>query len=38
MSTVLYLVALIIIFEIGYVLDKKNRAYVAKLMRQRGLK
>jgi len=38
MNTVLCLLALFIAFEILYVLDKKNRAYVAKLMRQRGLK
>lgn len=38
MDTVLYLIVLFAALEIGYFLDKKNRAYVAKLMRQRGLK
>lgn len=38
MNTILYLIVLVSVFEIGYLLDKKNRAYVAKLMRQRGLK
>lgn len=35
MSTVLYLFAVFVAFEIGYFLDKKNREFVAKLMRRR---
>lgn len=35
MDTVLYLIVLFAAFEIGYFLDKKNRAFVAKLLRER---